>query len=237
VKLSYAVVWREASGPRHAGRLELGPTALGLEGTGPDGRLWVERLLYEDLSAVRVARGAEARLDGRPALILERRAGGNIHVVSLDGLGIVHELAGRVAELTAGRAAVVHRLVVVVPLRPGARERARLLLEEGPPFDPETTPLERHHVFLTEREAVFLFEGPKARAFVDRLVGDPSVWKAAVAWRRCLGGSPRIAEEAYAWVRMRDPEGASTEPRRERRVTVGRANAPAQNPTPRAEAL
>lgn len=236
MKLSYAVVWREASGPRHAGRLELGPTALGFKGTDPDGRLRVERLLYEDLSAVRVGRSAEDRLDGHPALVLERRAGGHISVVSLDGLGIVHELAGRVAELTAGKAAVVHRLVVVVPLRPGARERARLLLEEGPPFDPETTPLERHHVFLTEREAVFLFEGPQASALVDALVGDPTVWKAAVAWRRCLGGSPRLAEEAYAWVRTRNPEGASTEPRRERRMTVGRGNGSARNPTPRAEA-
>jgi hypothetical protein len=154
--------------------------------------------------------------------VLERRAGGRLAVVSLEGLGIVHELAGRVAELTAGKAAVVSRFVVIVPLKEGTRERARLLLDEGPPFDPETTPLERHHVFLTEREAVFLFEGPKARSLVDRLVADPGVWKAAVAWRRCLGGPPRLAEEAYAWVRTRDPEGASAEPSpRPRRGTAG----------------
>lgn len=211
MRLSYAVVWREAGGPRYAGKLELGPTALRLQGTGPEGRLSVKRLLYEDLSAVKVGRGAEERIDGRPSLVLEQRAGGRIYVVSLDGLGIVHELAGQVAELTAGKAAVVSRFVVIVPLRAGARERARRLLEEGPPFDPETTPLERHLVFLTNREAVFLFEGPKARALVAHLVGDPAVWKAAAAWQRCLRGPPRLAEEAYSWVRMRDPEGASVE--------------------------
>lgn len=212
MRLIYAVVWREAGGPRYAGKLELGPTALRLQGTGPEGRLSVVRLLYEDLSAVKVGRGADERIDGRPALVLERRAGGRIDLVSLDGLGIVHELASRVAELTAGKALVVSRFAVIVPLKAGTRDRARLLLDEGPPFDPETTPLERHHVFLTEREAVFLFEGPKAGTVVDRLVADPAVWKAAVAWRRCLGGPPRLAEEAYAWVRTRDPEAASAEP-------------------------
>ena len=36
------------------------------------------------------------------------------------------------------------RLVIVVPLRNGTKERARELLEEGPPFELEETQLERH---------------------------------------------------------------------------------------------
>lgn len=209
MKLSYAVVWREPGGPRYAGGLELGPSALRLRGAAPDGSVRAERLLYDDLAAVRVGRAAEERIDGRPVLVLDRQVGGRLCVASLEGFGIVHELAERVAELTSGRAALPSRLAVVVPLRSGARERARALLEEGPPFDPETMPLERHHVFLTEREAVFLFEGPEAKALVQRLVGDPAVWKVAVAWRACLGGKPRLAEEAYAWVRVRDAVRAS----------------------------
>lgn len=92
-------------------------------------------------------------------------------------------------------------LVVVAPLKEGTRETARLLIEEGPPFDPATTSLAQHHVLLTDREAVFLFEGPDARAAVERVVGNPSVWRAATAWREILAERPRIAEVAFSWVR------------------------------------
>ena len=92
-------------------------------------------------------------------------------------------------------------VVVVAPLREGARDTARLLVAGGPPFDPERTPLVRHHVYLTDKEAVFTFEGPDARAAVEGLVGESNVWKAAAAWRECLAGRPRIAEEVFAWDR------------------------------------
>jgi hypothetical protein len=95
-------------------------------------------------------------------------------------------------------------VVVVAPLREGARETARLLIESGPPFSPEGTSLTRHHVYLTDRDVVFTFEGPDARAAVEKLVGDPGVWKAATAWRECLAGRPRIAEEIFAWDRSGD---------------------------------
>jgi hypothetical protein len=52
------------------------------------------------------------------------------------------------------------RVVVVVPLKAGVRDRVRELLEMGPPFDPEAAGLDRHQVFLTDQEAVFLFEAP-----------------------------------------------------------------------------
>jgi hypothetical protein len=97
-------------------------------------------------------------------------------------------------------------LVVVAPLKEGARETARLLIEGGPPFEPRATSLVRHLVYLTDREVVFVFEGPDAKAAVERLIGDPGVWKAATAWRDCLAGRPRLAEEAFAW--SRESEGA-----------------------------
>ena len=89
-------------------------------------------------------------------------------------------------------------VVVVAPLKDGARETARLLVESGPPFNPEGTSLTRHHVYLTDKEVVFAFQGPDARAAVEGLIGDAGVWKAAVAWRECLAGRPRIAEEVFA---------------------------------------
>ena len=93
----------------------------------------------------------------------------------------------------------MNRLVVVAPLREGARESAQLLIADGPPFDLGTSTLEKHEVYVTEREAIFVFEGADPRAEVERLVGDPSVWRAAAAWRECLAGRPRIADEAFTW--------------------------------------
>lgn len=92
-------------------------------------------------------------------------------------------------------------IAVVAPIRYGSYAEARRLIDQGPPFDPERTPLDRHQIFLTGNEAVFVFEGANARAAVEELVGELSVWKAAIAWRRCLAGRPRIADDVYVWRR------------------------------------
>jgi hypothetical protein len=96
------------------------------------------------------------------------------------------------------------RLVVVVPLKEGARARARALLDEGPPFDLESAALDRHDVFLTEREVVFVFDAAGEAATLELPADDPGLWKAAAAWRECLGGRPRKAEVAFSWERTRD---------------------------------
>jgi hypothetical protein len=91
--------------------------------------------------------------------------------------------------------------VVVASLKDGARERARELIAAGAPFEPEVTDLAAHQVYVTEREVVFVFEGAEPRAAVERLAGDPDVWRAAAAWREILAGRPRLAEQAYDWSR------------------------------------
>lgn len=101
------------------------------------------------------------------------------------------------------------RVLVVVPLKPGVRDRVRELLATGPPFDPEAAGLERHQVFLTDQEAVFLFEAPD-QAILDRLAKSPRVRWAAVAWREYLGGRMRLAEVAYSWARDRRSGGGDT---------------------------
>jgi hypothetical protein len=90
--------------------------------------------------------------------------------------------------------------VVVVPLKAGVRDRVRELLKTGPPFDPEAAGLERHQVFLTDQEAVFLFEAPD-QSILDRLARSPRLRWAAAAWREYLGGRMRVAEIAYSWAR------------------------------------
>jgi hypothetical protein len=55
----------------------------------------------------------------------------------------------------------MNRLVVAVPLREGGYEAARRLLERGPPIDLEATRFDRHEVYLTRHEVVFVFETPR----------------------------------------------------------------------------
>jgi hypothetical protein len=71
----------------------------------------------------------------------------------------------------------------------------------GPPFDIQVLGLERHHVFVSEREVVFFFEGDSAAAAVDALSRSRRVLNVAVRWRGIVGGRPRLAEERFRWTR------------------------------------
>jgi hypothetical protein len=93
------------------------------------------------------------------------------------------------------------RLAVVLPLRPGGHEAAARLIEAGPPFELRGTPFERHVVFLSDSEVVFVFDGPGVRDAIEDLVGDSDVWSAAAAWRELADGRPRVAEAAFEWDR------------------------------------
>jgi hypothetical protein len=104
----------------------------------------------------------------------------------------------------------VSRLTIVVPLQQGTRERARALLAKGPPFDPEAAGLERHQAFVTDDEAIFVFESNDQEA-VMRLAEDPSLWAAAAGWSDLVAGPPRIAEDVYSWARSHPPEDVSYE--------------------------
>lgn len=93
------------------------------------------------------------------------------------------------------------RLVLVVPLAEGAAERARELLGEGPPFELGTTHLEQHEVFLTDREAVFVFETAGDAPALELRAGDPALREAAAAWREVMADRPRKADIAFSWSR------------------------------------
>jgi hypothetical protein len=93
------------------------------------------------------------------------------------------------------------RVAVVVPVRPSAYDTVRVLVADGPPFDLRHSGIDRHEVFVTEHEAVFVFEGANPREAVEQLLADPGVWRAAAAWRDCVRGRPRIADVGFAWER------------------------------------
>lgn len=102
------------------------------------------------------------------------------------------------------------RALVVIPLREGAQAEAAALLHGGPPFDPEEVGLDRHHVFVTEAEVVFLFEAEDLGA-AERLIADESFWKAAAAWKDLVAGPPQWADDAYSWVRPHLPDDVTFE--------------------------
>jgi hypothetical protein len=98
----------------------------------------------------------------------------------------------------------MEQLAIVARLKSGAEPRARELIASGPPFDPAESGFDRHAVYLSADEVVFVFEGHQVEWDVDRLVDEPFHWLLTDAiedWRPLLEGQPRIARSAYSWVR------------------------------------
>jgi hypothetical protein len=199
MKTSYGVVWREGVQPLARGKLELLPRGLRLDGMAGDEPVSRE-IAYDLLSEIKIGRAPADRVDGRTSLVLEPRLGPTVSIASVAQVGVVAEIAERLAELqlgTEGR----RRLLVVLPLLPGSRDAVRALIDDGPPFDPERLRLDRHEVFLTSDEAIFLFESRLGAHAIDPLLEDPALWEKAAAWHEHLAGPPRIAEDAFSWTR------------------------------------
>lgn len=93
-------------------------------------------------------------------------------------------------------------MAVVARFDPAQHERVRTLLAAGPPFDPAEAGLERHVVYLSAREAVFVFEGPHVDWEVEELADDvfhPELRELLGEWRELLAEDPRVAHEVFAW--------------------------------------
>jgi hypothetical protein len=95
----------------------------------------------------------------------------------------------------------MQRTAVVAKLKPDAAEKARELIEQGPPFDPEPLGFERHHVYISEDSVVFVFEGANVNALVKQLGDAGGAHQALAAWEPLLQGLPELAREAYFWER------------------------------------
>jgi hypothetical protein len=81
---SYAIWWTEGTGPRHAGKLEVGPLHALLRGNGA-GRL---ALALDEIVGVDYARGE---------LTVARRNGPAVRIGNLDGPGVLLELSDALA--------------------------------------------------------------------------------------------------------------------------------------------
>ena len=202
MRQTYGVVWRRGEAPPARGRLELEGSALHFIGT--DGRdVVTEEIRYEELDSVRVGRRADERIHGRPSLVLQRPGLEPLLFASITEPGVIGELTDRITALQ--RSHESHRAAVVLPLFQGSHDVVRGLLAGGPPFDLDALGLERHTVYLTDDEVVFVFEWRGVESF-ESLLAQPGVWDVAASWTQVAAGPPRLAEAAYTWNR---PETAS----------------------------
>jgi len=96
---------------------------------------------------------------------------------------------------------VSDRFAILVPIVEGAAGAVEELLAAGPPFDPDETGLDRHEVFVTDAEVVFVFESRDGIEAVEAMLADPDVEVLADAWQLHMAGPPRLARPAYAWSR------------------------------------
>jgi hypothetical protein len=92
-------------------------------------------------------------------------------------------------------------VVVVVPLGDERCETVEQFIEEGPPFDPAAVGLDSHQVYLTEREAVFVFETEEGASAFERILSEPEFWDVVGPWEHNLSGEPRVGHIVFDWHR------------------------------------
>ena len=88
------MVWREGEEPLVAGKLELGPDGIRLDGL--DGS---RDISYGLLEGVRVGRLAGERIDGRPSVVLVRHTGRPIMIATVARPSLMGEIVERLAAL------------------------------------------------------------------------------------------------------------------------------------------
>src|SRR5215210_38600 len=98
----------------------------------------------------------------------------------------------------------MERVAIVARLKSGAAERARQLIDAGPPFELGESGIERHSVFVSAGEVVFAIEGDQVEWVVDELIDAPfryELRRALDEWRAIVEGPPRVARQQFGWGR------------------------------------
>lgn len=198
---SYAVVWRDGDGPRQVGKLEVHQDGVHLSG-GTGARRADRVLAPGSITSVHVQQPGTGALGDLRTLVIDRHQATPITIGALNGIGIVLELAEVVTEIARRPAHDSTSVAVRVPIRKDRADKVRDLVRKGPPFQPSTIHgLTRHHAFVNDTEAVFIFEGANVGDAIERLTRTPQVWLAATDWRDCLAGRPTVLPCQYTWSR------------------------------------
>ena len=101
----------------------------------------------------------------------------------------------------------MERIAVIARLKPDAEKRAAELVEHGPPFDPDGLGFERHTVYLSGNQVVFVFEGGRLDHLLHGVVRNPENVGAFKQWEPLIDGFPTVAREAYSWQLDANGEG------------------------------
>jgi hypothetical protein len=97
----------------------------------------------------------------------------------------------------------MERFVLAARLKPDGYQRAQTLLAEHSALSGEDLEkaFDRHIIFLSENEVIFLFEGEGAHESVRALFNDPVRSALIGHWLPLFDGPLHRAEEAYVWER------------------------------------
>lgn len=200
--VEFAVAWSDSGQHRHLGRARVEDGALVLEGTPPGGVRRTVRIPVVDMTAVGLNRWRPS-----PAVAVESAEGEVVVELLLGGWGAAHQLENAIASAKAetadepcGEAAATsEQVTVVAEIKPGKRADLERALADGPPFDPALDGFEHNEVFVGEREAVFVFTGPRAAAELRRLAATPELFRHAIHMADMLS-APRLLERRFQWL-------------------------------------
>jgi hypothetical protein len=96
----------------------------------------------------------------------------------------------------------MERVAIIARLKEGSEQRAAELVGAGPSFDLTDTGIVRHSIYISAREAAFVFEGHEVEWIVDQLIDEPfryDLQRALEQWREIVDGEPRVARERFGW--------------------------------------
>ncbi len=94
---TYAVLWRDREGEVCSGALMIVDGTMRLEGANRQGQPCSVELAPDAVQDMRIGRAMADRIDGRTALVLRLRPDHKLLVASAVGLGMIHEMADRLA--------------------------------------------------------------------------------------------------------------------------------------------
>jgi len=106
----------------------------------------------------------------------------------------------------------MRRFAMIVPLKRGSGDEVRRILADSASDALGDTSLERHFVFQSSDELVFLFEGAHADRIAKALIEKSALLGQESRLRQHLDGSPRVLEEVFSWERPEALEGVSFTP-------------------------
>jgi hypothetical protein len=94
VGTTYAVSWKDSDGSTDAGRLELGPEGLRLQGAGE------LEIAYTDMIEISIGRGNGDRIGGRVTLLIRRATGSTLRIAPVAQQAALLELRDRLTGLS-----------------------------------------------------------------------------------------------------------------------------------------